>query len=109
MQCITHSQAIHDRCQHTHVVAHHAIHACFCQTRATEKVTTANDYANLDAQFNQFFDFLRHAVKDACVNTEAFRPLQRFAAQLKQNAFVNGFCIGSHISFLGLSTIKMGG
>jgi hypothetical protein len=29
-------------------------------------------YANLNTQLNQFFDFLSHAVKYACINTEAF-------------------------------------
>ena len=108
MKRITHRQAIHHGCQHTHVVAHNAVHPRFRQTSTTEKVATANDHANLNTQFDQFFDFLCHAIKDACVNTEAFRSLQRFATQLKQNAFVHGFCIGSHVSFLRLSTIKMG-
>ena len=62
----------------------------------------------LNTQFDKFFDLLCHAVENACVNTEAFRSLQRFATQLKQNAFVHGLCIGSHVSFLRLSTIKMG-
>ncbi|MNL57063.1 hypothetical protein D3C87_1805980 [compost metagenome] len=90
------------------MVAHNTIHTRFRQTSATEKVATANHHANLDTQFNQFFDFLCHAVKNACIDTEAFCSLQRFATKLKQNAFVHGFCIGSHVSFLRLSTIEMG-
>jgi hypothetical protein len=72
MQRITHGQAIHDGCQHPHVVAHNAVHTCFRQTSTTEEVTTTNYHADLDPQFDQFFDFLCHAIKDACVNTEAF-------------------------------------
>ena len=72
MKCITHCKAVHDRCQHAHVVAHNAVHTCFRQTSTTEKVTATNHYANLNTQLNQFFNFLSHAVKYARINTEAF-------------------------------------
>ncbi|CPR87286.1 Uncharacterised protein [Salmonella enterica subsp. enterica serovar Bovismorbificans] len=80
MKRITHCQAVHDGGQHAHVVAHNAVHPRFCQTRATEQVTTANHHTNLNTQFNQFFDLLSHTIQYACINTEAFRTLQSFAA-----------------------------
>ena len=72
MERITHCQAVHDRCQHAHVVAHNAVHTRFRQTSTTEQVTATNYYANLNTQLNQLFDLLSHAVKYACINTEAF-------------------------------------
>ncbi len=81
MQSITHSQAVHNRCQHAHMVADHTVHARFCQPGATEQVTATNDYTHLNAQLDQLFDFLGHTVQYAGIDTEAFCTLQSFAAQ----------------------------
>ena len=79
VQCITHCQAVHHGRQHAHVVAHNAVHTRFRQTSTTEQVTPTNHHTNLNTQFNQFFDFLSHAIQYACINTEAFSALQSFA------------------------------
>src|SRR5690606_13601860 len=93
-------QAVHYRCQHAHVVAHNAVHPRFSEARTAEQVAAADYHPNLNTQFNQLFNLLRHTIQYARINTEAFGALQCFTTELEQNAFIDGFCIGSHVSFL---------
>ncbi|MNH27569.1 hypothetical protein D3C79_876860 [compost metagenome] len=78
------------------MVAHYAVHAGLCQTCTTEKIATANNYTDLDAQLDQLFYFLSHAIQNASVDPKAFCTLQGFTTQFEQDTLINGFCIGCH-------------
>ncbi len=78
------------------MVAHYAVHAGLRQARAAEQVPAANNYTDLNSQFDQLFHFLSHAIQNAGVDTKTFCTLQGFATQFKQNTLIYGFCIGCH-------------
>ena len=98
MQGITHGQTVHHGCQHTHVVAHHAVHARFGKTGTTEQVAATDDQTDLNTQLNQLLDLLGHPIQHRRINAETLGALQGFTTQLQKNTSVCRFGIGTHVT-----------
>ncbi len=97
MQGITHGQTVHHGSQHTHVVAHHAVHARLGKTGTTEQVAATDDQTDLNTQLNQFFDLW--AIRSS---TAGSMPNPRILAGLHHSTSEEHVCmqawIGTHVT-----------
>ncbi len=80
LQGVTHGQRIHNRGQHTHMVAGHTIHAGRRERRAAKQVAATDNQTDLDADANQLADFQGHAVEHLGIDAEVLGPHQGLAA-----------------------------
>lgn len=101
-QSVLQGHGVHDRGQHTHVIARGAIHAGGAESHTAEDVTAAHNDAQFDAEIKHALDFLNDARKRCTIDTELIRPHQGFAGKLQKNALVlgRGICMGTYGEFV---------
>ena len=81
-------QGVHNRRQHAHVIAGHAVHAGSGQTFAAKDVAPADDDRNLDTGFAGRRDFGGNPLNDGGLDPVIQLSHERFATQFEQNAAV---------------------
>src|SRR5690606_21921266 len=104
-QRITHGEGVHDRSQHTHMVASDPVQTSSVQCGATKQVTASDNQTDLNADTYQLADFQCHFVQYPRINPEPLCPHQFLTTEFQQNPLVLLFSRSWH----RLRLRKMGG
>ena len=89
---IRHSQAVHNGCQHAHVVGAGALHLAAAVLGAPPEVAAADHQAHLDAHVQALLDDVANPADHLKIQAGVLVASQSLAADLQQHALINRLC-----------------